>query len=69
MTADYDRDLRGYSANPPGPNGHGGFLYDSDYYGDELRFWKTFDGHTQLIIPYSLTDNDGKFGRLARHRG
>jgi allantoinase len=40
---------------------HGGFLYDSDYYGDELPFWKTVDGKPQLIIPYSLTHNDGKF--------
>ena len=40
---------------------HGGFIYDSDYYGDELPFWKTVDGKPHLIIPYSLTHNDGKF--------
>jgi allantoinase len=40
---------------------HGGFLYDSDYYGDELPFWKTVSGQPHLIIPYSLTHNDGKF--------
>jgi allantoinase len=40
---------------------HGGFLYDSDYYGDELPFWKTVGGKPQLIIPYSLTHNDGKY--------
>ena len=39
---------------------HGGFLYDSDYYRDELPFWKTVDGHPHLIVPYSLTNNDGK---------
>lgn len=39
----------------------GGFLYDSDYYGDELPFWKTVGGKPHLIIPYSLTHNDGKF--------
>lgn len=39
----------------------GGFLYDSDYYGDELPFWKTVQGKPHLIIPYSLTNNDGKF--------
>lgn len=39
---------------------HGGFLYDSDYYGDELPFWKTVDGQPHLIVPYSLTNNDGK---------
>lgn len=40
---------------------HGGFLYDSDYYGDELPFWKTVGDKPQLIIPYSLTHNDGKY--------
>ncbi len=40
---------------------HGGFLYDSDYYGDELPFWKTVSGKPHLIIPYSLTNNDGKY--------
>jgi putative urate catabolism protein len=40
---------------------HGGFLYDSDYYGDELPFWVTVDGKPQLVVPYSLTNNDGKY--------
>jgi allantoinase len=40
---------------------HGGFLYDSDYYGDELPFWVTVDGKGHLVVPYSLTNNDGKF--------
>jgi allantoinase len=40
---------------------HGGFLYDSDYYGDELPFWVTVEGRPQLVIPYSLTNNDGKY--------
>ena len=40
---------------------HGGFLYDSDYYGDELPFWLTVEGRPQLVIPYSLTNNDGKY--------
>lgn len=39
----------------------GGFLYDSDYYGDELPFWKTVQGKSHLVIPYSLTNNDGKY--------
>ena len=42
----------------------GGFLYDSDYYGDELPFWKTVSGRPHLIVPYSLTNNDGKFAEL-----
>ena len=40
---------------------HGGFTYDSDYYGDELPFWQTVEGKPHLIIPYSLTNNDGKY--------
>src|ERR1700730_4188601 len=39
----------------------GGFLYDSDYYGDELPFWVTVEGKGQLVVPYSLTNNDGKY--------
>ena len=39
----------------------GGFLYDSDYYGDELPFWKTVQGKPHLVVPYSLTHNDGKY--------
>ncbi|WP_207003593.1 allantoinase PuuE [Trinickia mobilis] len=41
----------------------GGFLYDSDYYGDELPFWKTVQGKPHLVIPYSLTTNDGQYAR------
>jgi len=39
----------------------GGFLYDSDYYGDELPLWQLVEGKPQLIVPYSLTNNDGKY--------
>jgi len=39
----------------------GGFLYDSDYYGDELPFWVNVDGKGHLVVPYSLTTNDGKY--------
>ena len=39
----------------------GGFLYDSDSYADELPFWQSVEGKGHLIIPYSLTNNDGKF--------
>jgi hypothetical protein len=38
-----------------------GFLYDSDHYGDELPIWKTVSGTPHLIVPYSLTNNDGKY--------
>lgn len=39
----------------------GGFLYDSDYYGDELPLWQLVEGKPHLVIPYSLTNNDGKY--------
>ena len=45
---------------------HGGFLYDSDYYGDDLPFWvkvEKTDGSTtpHLIVPYTLDANDMRF--------
>ncbi|HET9048810.1 MAG TPA: allantoinase PuuE [Chiayiivirga sp.] len=45
---------------------HGGFLYDSDYYGDDLPFWMDVelgDGshQQQLIVPYTLDANDMRF--------
>jgi peptidoglycan/xylan/chitin deacetylase (PgdA/CDA1 family) len=65
-----ERPLGWYCRYGPGINTRrllveeGGFLYDSDYYGDELPFWKTVSGRPHLIVPYSLTNNDGKFGEL-----
>lgn len=41
----------------------GGFLYDSDAYDDELPYWKLVSNKPHLVIPYSLTHNDGKFNR------
>ena len=41
----------------------GGFLYDSDAYNDELPYWDTVEGKPHLVVPYSLTTNDSKFGR------
>jgi peptidoglycan/xylan/chitin deacetylase (PgdA/CDA1 family) len=46
---------------------HGGFTYDSDYYGDELPFWQTVAGKPHLVIPYSLTNNDGKYAVTMSH--
>ncbi|THF66604.1 allantoinase PuuE [Pseudothauera nasutitermitis] len=45
---------------------HGGFLYHSDYYGDDLPLWTTVekrDGERvpQLIVPYTLDANDMRF--------
>lgn len=39
----------------------GGFLYDSDYYGDDLPFWTTVDSKPHLIVPYTLDANDMRF--------
>lgn len=39
----------------------GGFLYDSDAYNDELPYWVTVAGRGHLVVPYSLTHNDGKY--------
>ena len=45
---------------------HGGFEYDSDYYGDDLPFWlqvKRSDGTLapHLVVPYTLDCNDMRF--------
>ncbi len=45
---------------------HGGFLYDSDYYGDDLPFWAEVtrsDGSRvpHLVVPYTLDTNDMRF--------
>ena len=45
---------------------HGGFEYDSDYYGDDLPFWmkvRKTDGSVapHLVVPYSLDCNDMRF--------
>jgi putative urate catabolism protein len=49
---------------------HGGFRYDSDYYGDDLPFWQKVDftnkegqavSEPQLILPYTLDTNDMRF--------
>jgi allantoinase len=45
---------------------HGGYEYDSDYYGDDLPFWlqvrRTDDSLVpHLVVPYSLDTNDMRF--------
>jgi allantoinase len=45
---------------------HGGYEYDSDYYGDGLPFWmqvERSDGTRvpHLVVPYSLDTNDMRF--------
>ncbi|WDZ95608.1 allantoinase PuuE [Herbaspirillum sp. WKF16] len=45
---------------------HGGFAYDSDYYGDDLPFWTEVQGgdgasSPHLVVPYTLDTNDMRF--------
>ncbi len=45
---------------------HGGYEYDSDYYGDDLPFWLSVqktDGTLapHLVVPYSLDTNDMRY--------
>jgi len=40
---------------------HGGFLYDSDSYADDLPYWEEAAGKPQLIVPYTLDTNDMRF--------
>jgi allantoinase len=40
----------------------GGFLYDSDAYNDDLPYWTEVAGRPHLVIPYTLDNNDMKFG-------
>jgi putative urate catabolism protein len=47
----------------------GGFLYDSDAYNDELPYWVRVSDRPHLVVPYSLTANDSKFGRGWLHTG
>ena len=45
---------------------YGGFLYDSDYYGDDLPFWTQITKTSgevvpHLVVPYTLDTNDMRF--------
>jgi len=39
----------------------GGFVYDSDSYSDDLPYWEYKKNRKQLIIPYTLDNNDMRF--------
>ena len=64
-----ERPLGWYCRSGPGVNTRrllveeGGFLYDSDAYNDELPYWTRVGERDHLVVPYSLTANDSKFGR------
>jgi len=40
----------------------GGFLYDSDAYNDDLPYWVKVQQKPHLVVPYTLSNNDAKFG-------
>jgi allantoinase len=42
---------------------HGGFLYDSDAYADDLPFWTTVEGRSHLVVPHSFDANDSRMAR------
>ncbi len=42
----------------------GGFLYDSDSYSDDLPYWEVRNKKKQLIIPYTLDNNDMRFATI-----
>ncbi len=47
---------------------HGGFLYDSDAYNDDLPYFVDVGGHRHLILPYSYDTNDMRFTRAETFR-
>jgi len=44
---------------------HGGFVYDSDSYADDLPYWVRVDGTDHLVVPYALDTNDMRFASAA----
>jgi allantoinase len=44
---------------------HGGFLYDSDSYADDLPYWVRTALGDHLVIPYALDTNDMRFAMVA----
>ncbi|PTM43309.1 allantoinase PuuE [Bosea sp. 124] len=42
---------------------HGGFLYDSNAYNDDLPFFVDVEGAEHLVLPYAFDTNDMRFQR------
>ncbi|MCQ0986317.1 polysaccharide deacetylase family protein [Jiella marina] len=40
---------------------HGGFLYDSDAYDDDMPYAVNLDGHRHMVLPYAFDTNDMRF--------
>jgi putative urate catabolism protein len=43
---------------------HGGFLYDSDSYADDLPYWLRVGSVPHLVVPYALDTNDMRFATV-----
>ena len=44
---------------------HGGFVYDSDSYADDLPYWVRVHETDHLVVPYTLDTNDMRFASPA----
>jgi allantoinase len=44
---------------------HGGFVYDSDSYADDLPYWVRVHETEHLVVPYTLDTNDMRFSSPA----
>jgi putative urate catabolism protein len=44
---------------------HGGFVYDSDSYADDLPYWVRVHDTDHLVVPYALDTNDMRFASAA----
>lgn len=44
---------------------HGGFVYDSDSYADDLPYWVRVHDRDHLVVPYTLDTNDMRFASPA----
>jgi allantoinase len=44
---------------------HGGFVYDSDSYADDLPYWVRVHDTAHLVVPYTLDTNDMRFASPA----
>ncbi len=44
---------------------HGGFVYDSDSYADDLPYWVRVHQTDHLVVPYTLDTNDMRFSSPA----
>lgn len=40
---------------------HGGILYDSDAYNDDLPYWTRVGGRPHVVLPYAFDTNDMRF--------